>query len=106
MTWNTRWIFVASVALFVCSATGLVWGGISDERSPTFLGTKQPRVGMHNDLPSISFEENYQRFGFGPTHLGNQYRAGEEFMALDLEPHATAALDGGVRYGREFLEAA
>lgn len=64
MTWNTRWIFAASVALFVCSATGLVWGGISDERSPTFLGTEQPRVGMHNDLPGISFEENYKRFGF------------------------------------------
>lgn len=48
----------------------------------------------------------YRRFGFRPTHLGNEYSAGEAFMALDLEPHATAALHGVVRYGREFSEVA
>ena len=44
----------------------------------------------------------YRRFGFRPTHLGNEYGVGDEFMALDLEPHATAALHGVVRYGLEF----
>ncbi len=48
----------------------------------------------------------YKRFGFRPTHLGNEYGAGEEFMALDLVPHATAALHGVVKYGREFSELA
>ena len=48
----------------------------------------------------------YRRFGFRPTHLGNEYGAGEEFMALELEPHASAALHGVVRYGREFSEVA
>ena len=44
----------------------------------------------------------YRRFGFRPTHLGNEYGAGEEFMALELEPRATAALHGVVKYGNEF----
>ena len=44
----------------------------------------------------------YQRFGFRPTHLGNEYGAGEEFMALELEPHALAAVHGVVKYGMEF----
>jgi len=48
----------------------------------------------------------YQRFGFRPTHLGNEYGVGEEFMALELDPHATAALHGVVKYGREFSELA
>ena len=48
----------------------------------------------------------YKRFGFRPTHLGNEYGVGEEFMALDLEPHATAALHGMVKYSREFSELA
>lgn len=48
----------------------------------------------------------YRRFGFRPTHLGNEYGAGEEFMALDLAPHATAALHGVVKYGKEFSELA
>jgi len=48
----------------------------------------------------------YRRFGFRPTHLGNEYGVGEEFMALDLAPHATAALHGVVKYGREFSELA
>ncbi|MDX2604691.1 transporter substrate-binding domain-containing protein [Streptomyces caniscabiei] len=66
MNWNTRWIFAASVALFVCSVTGLAVGGIPDERGPEFLGTERPRVGMHNDLPGVSFEKHYKRFGFDP----------------------------------------
>jgi putative acetyltransferase len=48
----------------------------------------------------------YRRFGFRPTHLGNEYGASEAFMALDLEPHATAALHGVVKYGNEFSELA
>ncbi|WP_179202690.1 transporter substrate-binding domain-containing protein [Streptomyces caniscabiei] len=66
MNWNTRWIFAASLVLFVCSATGLAVGGIPDEQAPTFLGSEQLRVGMHNDLPNISYEENYKRHGFDP----------------------------------------
>ena len=46
----------------------------------------------------------YRRFGFRPTHLGNEYGAGAEFMALELEPHATAPLHGVVQYGHEFAE--
>jgi putative acetyltransferase len=46
----------------------------------------------------------YRRFGFRPTHLGNEYGAGDQFMALDLEPHATASLNGVVKYGHEFSE--
>ena len=44
----------------------------------------------------------YKRFGFRATHLGNEYGAGDEFMALELEPHATAALHGVVKSGTEF----
>ena len=44
----------------------------------------------------------YRRFGFRATHLGNQYGAGEEFMALELKPHALAAVHGVVKYGMEF----
>jgi putative acetyltransferase len=44
----------------------------------------------------------YRRFGFRATHLGNEYGAGEAFMALELEPHALAAVHGVVKYGMEF----
>jgi putative acetyltransferase len=44
----------------------------------------------------------YRRFGFGPTHLGNEYGAGEAFMALELEPHFLSGLRGVVKYGTEF----
>jgi putative acetyltransferase len=44
----------------------------------------------------------YRRFGFRPTHLGNEYGAGDEFMALELEPHFLSALNGVVKYGVEF----
>ena len=44
----------------------------------------------------------YRRFGFLPTHLENEYGAGEEFMALELEPLALAATQGVVKYGMEF----
>lgn len=69
------------------------------------------RVGIHacrelgaKFIVVLGAPEYYRRFGFRPTHLGNEYGAGEEFMALELEPQATAALHGVVKYGTEFSE--
>jgi glutamate transport system substrate-binding protein len=58
-------VYVAVAAFCVIVAVGLtlaVSSG-SDEQDDTFLGKERISVGMHNDLPGISYEENYRRSG-------------------------------------------
>uniref|UniRef100_A0A831TH77 N-acetyltransferase n=1 Tax=Thermorudis peleae TaxID=1382356 RepID=A0A831TH77_9BACT len=47
----------------------------------------------------------YRRFGFVPAstyRLGNDYGAGDAFMALELQPGILREVEGLVRYPREF----
>jgi putative acetyltransferase len=47
----------------------------------------------------------YRRFGFSPASehsLGNEYGAGDEFMALELREDGLPGLPGIVRYAPEF----
>ena len=47
----------------------------------------------------------YTRFGFSPASqfgLGNEYGAGDEFMALELRAGGLPRLPGIVRYAPEF----
>lgn len=50
----------------------------------------------------------YRRFGFVPAstyRLGNEYGAGDAFMALELQPGALRRVEGLVRYAPEFAQA-
>ncbi len=46
----------------------------------------------------------YQRFGFAPTHIANEYGASDAFMALELQPQALRDVSALARYVGEFAE--
>jgi glutamate transport system substrate-binding protein len=66
MSSKTRGYTAAVAAFCTIFRVGLTLavGSGSDERDETFLGKDRISVGMHNDLPGISYEENYRRSGF------------------------------------------
>ena len=50
----------------------------------------------------------YQRFGFKPAtrfHLDSDYTAGDDFMAVELQPGALGGVTGRVHYRPEFAQA-
>ncbi|MFC8196734.1 transporter substrate-binding domain-containing protein [Streptomyces sp. NPDC060006] len=76
MSSKTR-VYVAVAAFCAIVAVGLtlaVSSG-SDDQDETFLGKERISVGMHNDLPGISYEENYRRSGLDQL-LFEQIREG------------------------------
>ncbi|BCL27759.1 transporter substrate-binding domain-containing protein [Streptomyces aurantiacus] len=60
-------VYVAVAAFCAIVLVGLTLavssGSGSEDQDDTFLGKERISVGMHNDLPGISYEENYRRSG-------------------------------------------
>jgi putative acetyltransferase len=46
----------------------------------------------------------YPRFGFAPTHIGNEYGASDAFMALELSDGCLADVRATAKYVAEFSE--
>ncbi len=46
----------------------------------------------------------YSRFGFGSSHIGNEYGATDAFMHLELSPGCLSGLAGTARYASAFQD--
>ncbi len=46
----------------------------------------------------------YPRFGFSPSHIGNEYGATDAFMHLELEPESLRSIQGKAKYVSAFQE--
>ncbi|MFD3682888.1 transporter substrate-binding domain-containing protein [Streptomyces sp. NPDC058613] len=83
-------------------ALPLLLGGSCQPKKPdpTFLGKTQITAALHNDLPGMSYEENYQRSGLDWL-VANQVRRGLKLKAISpvntsSEGRVPALTGGGV----------
>ena len=94
---------------------GLAPVGVLPEFQRKGIGSKLIREGLeeckkagYDIVVVLGNPHFYSRFGFSPASdygLGNEYNAGEHFMAMELKKGALAEVNGIVKYQPEFKEA-